>query len=115
MESISSKDGAGPVECSHCNRSFKNMPALNGHMRQHSAIHKERANHAAAASNDAQTPPALLDPTSFSSSLMSSYNSHGLQIPTHQATSVSLYDQVLSLFFDSSSFASRCQVRIVVD
>ena len=49
-----------PVECTICSRKFKNIPALNGHMRLHGGYYKKDADGKRIAPQDASGPQRLL-------------------------------------------------------
>ncbi|XP_049826853.1 uncharacterized protein LOC109598471 isoform X2 [Aethina tumida] len=46
-----------PVECNLCHRKFKNIPALNGHMRLHGGYFKKDADNKKCEKKDTNTPP----------------------------------------------------------
>ncbi|KRT84188.1 hypothetical protein AMK59_2273, partial [Oryctes borbonicus] len=60
--SNNSNNGAGknepkPVECNLCHRKFKNIPALNGHMRLHGGYFKKDADNKKCEKKDSAGPP----------------------------------------------------------
>lgn len=46
-----------PVECNLCHRKFKNIPALNGHMRLHGGYFKKESDAKKCDKKEAQGPP----------------------------------------------------------
>ncbi|KAL3286023.1 hypothetical protein HHI36_000536 [Cryptolaemus montrouzieri] len=53
----STKPEPKPVECNLCHRKFKNIPALNGHMRLHGGYFKKDTDNKKAEKKDSNAPP----------------------------------------------------------